>query len=75
MYPSTNTLYGPTASITTLDIVYSASPFVKQSDLGKIISNIQSYLDNSVDKKIAKLIDKLDKQDENMKAIFEKQDT
>ena len=61
MYTSTNTQYGPASSITTLAIVPSTSLFVKQYDL-----------ENTTNNMFAKNIDKIDKKDKNMKALFAK---
>ena len=64
MSPSTNTRSDPTVSIITLGIVPFNSPFVKQYDPDNTINNL-----------FTKLIDKIDKQDEYMEALFTKQDT
>ena len=60
MYPSMNIQYVPKASIIKLSIVPYNSTFVKQS-----------YLDNTTNIMFAKIICKLDKQDKNIKALFE----
>ena len=59
-----NTLSSPTYYIKTLSISPYTSPFVKQSDI-----------DNTINSMFAKIIDKLEKKDETMKSLFEKQDT
>ena len=62
-----DTLSIPTDYITTLVIVPYTSSFVKQYDLDNDNKTINGMF--------AKLIDKFDKQDENMKSIFSKQDS
>ena len=60
MSPSTNTRSVPT----TLSIVPSTSYFVKKTDLDNT-----NNTNNTI---FAKLIDKFDNQDENIKALFTK---